>query len=117
MAEDITYTDDAVEQKNHPRAKDCLIISLVPVVLIGCGIILSLLDNIYPEHHYDFLGYIKMTLALFLISLLMQPLGIILGIFSLVQIRKESTYCGNYYAITGIIISFFTVIVGLCILV
>jgi hypothetical protein len=50
---------------------------------------------------------------LFLISLLMQPLGLILGIFSLVQMRKYPTYTGNFYAISGIVISIFSVIVGL----
>ncbi len=113
MAEPDLNSDNVEVQKTHPRAKDCFIISLVPMVLLDCGIALSLLDDAFPAHHFDIVVYGKIIIALFLISLLMQPLGLFLGVLSLVQMRKDPAYKGYFYAISGIIISIISVIVGL----
>ena len=104
MPEDVPNTDDMVIQKSHPRAKDCLIISLVPVVLIGC------VEGIYLLGDAYFFGDGKVLGLLWLFSLLAQPFGIILGIFSLVQIRKNPSYCGTVYAVSGILITIFSFI-------
>jgi hypothetical protein len=112
VAEPVINPDNLEVQKTHPRAKDCFIISLVPMVLFDCGMALTLLDDAFPAYHLDIVGYDKLIICLFLISLLMQPLGLILGIFSLVQMRKYPTYTGNFYAISGIMISIFSFIVG-----
>jgi hypothetical protein len=112
VAEPDVNSDNMGVRKIHPRAKDCFIISLVPAVLFGCGKALASLDDAFPASHFDFVVYGKIIIALFLISLLMQPLGLILGIFSLVEIRKYPAYTGYFYAISGILISIFSFIVG-----
>jgi hypothetical protein len=106
-------SDNMGVQKTHPRAKDCFIISLVPAVLFCCGKVLASLDNAYPASHFDIVVFGKIIIALFLISLLMQPLGLILGIFSLVQMRNDPASTGYFYAISGIMISLFSIIFGL----
>ena len=86
MPDDIPHTDDKAKRKIHPRAKDCFIISLAPIAVFA-----------WPDP--------DLVIVLLLIAFLFQPFGIWLGIYSLVRIRKDSSYCGKGYAITGIIIS------------
>lgn len=103
MPDDTPHIDDKVKRKIHPRAKDCFIISLVPVALIGCFGGILFLDYVSPGNEIFIYG--KLIVGLLCIAVPAQPLGILLGIYSLVQIRKDRSYCGKGYAIAGIIIS------------
>ncbi len=114
MPDDIPHTDDKTKRKSHPRAKECLITSLVSVAPFVCGVVL-IFSGDYTELPFYFVGYGTVVVALCCISLCVaQPLGILLGIDSLVQIRKDSSYCGKGYAIAGITISFLQVAVIAC---
>ncbi len=103
MHDDTPHTDDKAKRKIHPRAKDCLIISLAPVALYVSGYVVVFVDG-FIEHPSDFyLACHNIILVLTTTSLAVQPLGILLGIYSLVQIRENSSYSGAGYAIAGII--------------
>lgn len=105
-------------KKSHPRAKDCLIISFVSVILIGCTIVIYLGRSVRTEQYlFDFSRYEMIIIALLLISLLVQAYGIILGLYSLAQIKRDSTYGGVNYAISGILISLVSAILILSIFV
>ena len=103
MPDDIPHTDDKAKRKIHPRAKDCFVISLVRAALIGCFLGILFLDDVFPGNEIFIYG--KLIAGLLLIVVPAQPLGILLGIYSLVQIRKNSSYYGKVYAIAGITIS------------
>ena len=105
MPDDIPHADDKAKRKIHPRAKDCLRISLIPAGLLACGFVLTSFD--YPDVLYAVRTY---GMALFYTSLVSQPFGVLLGIYSLVQIRKDRSYSGTGYAVAGIIISLISII-------
>jgi len=105
MPDDIPHTDDKAKRKSHPGAKASFFLSLVPLVLLACGYVVFLLDGFIERPYGFYLACFNAIPVLFLTSLWAQPLGILLGIYSLVQIRKNCSCCGKGYAITGIIIS------------
>ncbi len=93
MPDDIPHTDDKAKRKSHPGAKASLFLSLVSVAPFVCGVVL-IFSGDYTELSFDFVGYGTVIVTLCCISLCVaQPLGILLGIDSLVQIRKDSSYC------------------------
>ena len=92
-------TDDKAKRKIHPRAMDCLIISLAPLVPLLLALALAMTET-YEGNPFD-----KGIMALLFISILAQPCGIFMGIVLLFQIRKNQSYCGKGYVIAGIIIS------------
>ena len=95
--------DTKAKRKIHPLATACFIISLVPVVLIAFGYEFI---KFGPDPRGPFPEECRMImLALYIISFFAQPLGILLGIRSLVHIRIRHSYCGKGFAIAGIIIS------------
>lgn len=104
MPDDIPHTDDKAKRKIHPEAIWCLLISLVPVALYVC------LIGFKANASYFMSARSILMTGLFIISMFAQPPGICLGIYSLVQIRKDGSYCGKGYAIAGITISATTVI-------
>ncbi len=114
MPDDIPHTGDTAKRKIHPMAKDCLIMSLVSAAPLVCGLVTLFLDD-FTELPFYFVGYGTVIVALCYISLfLTQPLGVMCGVDSLVQIRKDSSYCGKEYAIAGITISTFQLVVIGC---
>ncbi len=114
MPDDIPHTDDKVKRKIHPRAKDCFIFSLVSVAPLVCGLVTLFLDD-FTELPFYFVGCGTAIVALCYISLfLTHPVGIMCGVDSLVQIRKDSSYSGKEYAIAGITISTFQLAVIGC---
>ncbi len=113
MPDDIPHTDDKAKRKIHPLAKACFIISLVQAALMGCDFGLPLLpESIASPDFWFFAGFMGMVLMV--ISTCAQPLGILLGICSLVQVRRNHSYCGKRYAIAGITISTFQLAVIGC---
>ena len=103
MPDDIPHTDDKAKRKIHPRAMDCFIISLVPVALYASGYVVVFVNG-FIEHQSDFYMACQNVLLVWTsASLAVQPLGIVLGIYSLGQIRENSSCSGAGYAIAGII--------------
>jgi hypothetical protein len=104
MFNDTSHVAGEVIRANHPRAKDCFFISIVPPALVVCMAVLSGIDP-FIDNYFPAEAIIKLLIVLLFITCILQPLGILLGIFSLYAIRKQSSYCGRRYAIAGIIIS------------
>jgi hypothetical protein len=102
MSNDIDYTDKV--SQIHPRAKDCFIIALTPLVLLICMAICGVLAAFLEDFDFGKVLF-KILIGLLLVISMLQPLGILLGLYSLYKIRKKTSYSGKNYAIAGIIIS------------
>lgn len=114
MPDDISHSDDKAKRKTHSRAKASLFLSLVSVAPFVCGVVL-IFSGDYTELPFYFVGYGTVIVALCYISLCVtHPLGVMCGVDSLVQIRKDRSYCGKEYAIAGISISTFQLAVVGC---
>ncbi len=98
--------DTKAKRKIHPLATACFIISLVPVVLIAFGYVSIKLElDYFTRPRGPFAEEWRRIMFALLIPFFAQPLGILLGICSLVHIRIRHSYCGKGFAIAGIIIS------------
>lgn len=111
MPDDIPQTDDKAKRKLHPIAKVCLIISLVLAAPIALQFALTL--SVYfgiplGFFRYFYLMYIEIVVPIFFLLILEQPIIILLGIYSLVQVKKGYSCRSIVYAIAGIVISALT---------
>lgn len=111
MPDDMPNTDDKPKRKIHPLAKVCLIISLVLAAPIALQFALTL--SVYfgiplGFFRYFYLMGLEITVPVFFLLILEQPIVILLGVYSLVQVRKGYSCRSIVYAIAGIVISILT---------
>ena len=104
---DKSIADNHEKKKIHPRAIDCLAISIAPLALMLCGCLIE-------EHFYSII-YLNKIIVIMLLPLacLAQPFGIALGIYALLGIRKDPHFSGKGLVITGFT---FSVLTGVLIL-
>jgi hypothetical protein len=97
--------DEVVMEK---KAVACLVISLLPMMLFA-GIQFILMPLIHAANNKDTLVSLgRHFLVIVLISVLMQPLAVILGTYSLFEISQDDSYRGKWCAIVGIMIAVVT---------
>lgn len=117
MPDDIPHTDDKAKRKIHPMAMGCFFISFVSVGLLVGGLVLRFIINSSAEAPFLVFGIYaildawaaiiwgSMVWALLVSSFLAQSFGIVLGIWSLLEMREDRSCRGKGYAIAGITIS------------
>jgi hypothetical protein len=106
MSDGKKYSEDkvAIEKK----AIACLVISLLPMVLFAC-VQFMLTPLLHAAANNDaMISFGRRFLMVVLISVLMQPMAVILGTYSLFEISQDDSYRGKWCAIAGIMIAVVT---------
>jgi hypothetical protein len=90
------------------KAVACLVISLLPMALLAC-VQFIMVPLLHAENNNEaMISFGRRFLMVVLISVFMQPLAVILGIYSLFKISRDEYYRGKWCAIVGIMIAVVT---------